>query len=57
MNILTTMNVQITDLYQFIDGIVEKLPSLVYLSLLGNKACPDSLSQSDCDESDYARYR
>ncbi|XP_067936626.1 leucine-rich melanocyte differentiation-associated protein-like [Watersipora subatra] len=57
LQLLSLCNNLITDLYAFIDGVASKLPRLMYLSLLGNKACPDSLTQSDCDEVDYARYR
>ncbi|KAG8186799.1 hypothetical protein JTE90_010693 [Oedothorax gibbosus] len=32
-------------------------PHLTYLSLLGNPACPDQLSNSEKDEEDYERYR
>jgi hypothetical protein len=33
------------------------LPSLSYLSLLGNEACPDQLSSRENDDDDYRRYR
>lgn len=32
-------------------------PSLEYLSLLGNEACPNQLVSPDKDEDDYQRYR
>lgn len=32
-------------------------PQLTYLSLLGNPACPDQLSNLEKDEEDYQRYR
>lgn len=32
-------------------------PSLHYLSLLGNEACPNQLVSPDKDEDDYQRYR
>lgn len=32
-------------------------PSLRYLSLLGNEACPNQLVSPDKDEDDYQRYR
>lgn len=32
-------------------------PSLQYLSLLGNEACPNQLVSPDKDEDDYQRYR
>jgi hypothetical protein len=37
--------------------IAQNLPSLHYLSLLGNVACPNQLSDADKDEEDYQRYR
>ncbi|KPI94746.1 Leucine-rich repeat-containing protein C10orf11 [Papilio xuthus] len=33
------------------------MPKLSYLSILRNKACPNQLSDSDKDDSDYQRYR
>ncbi|XP_044742771.1 leucine-rich melanocyte differentiation-associated protein-like isoform X2 [Chrysoperla carnea] len=47
----------ITNLEQLIEQIYEKLPQLTYLSLLGNKACPDQLTDIEKDENDYQRYR
>ena len=49
--------VQITDLYNLLDNLSENVPSLTYLSLLGNIACPNQLSSPDNDEEDYQRYR
>ncbi|XP_017773099.1 PREDICTED: leucine-rich repeat-containing protein C10orf11 homolog [Nicrophorus vespilloides] len=37
--------------------ISHNLPALTFLSLLGNKACPNELSDLDNDEEDYQRYR
>jgi len=34
-----------------------RVPSLTYLSLLGNEACPNQLSSQDKDDDDYRRYR
>lgn len=39
------------------DQIEKKFPHLKFLSLLGNVACPDQLSNNDKDEDDYRRYR
>ncbi|KAF0027550.1 hypothetical protein F2P81_020291, partial [Scophthalmus maximus] len=43
------------------DALLEHLadvtPSLEYLSLLGNEACPNQLVSLDKDEDDYQRYR
>ncbi|XP_065225834.1 leucine-rich melanocyte differentiation-associated protein-like [Planococcus citri] len=54
---LSLNNNKITDL----DGLVQKLrknfPILRHLSLLGNKACPNQISDSQKDEDDYKRYR
>ncbi|KAI5646501.1 leucine-rich repeat domain-containing protein [Phthorimaea operculella] len=54
---LSLNNNQITDLEELIEKISEHLPSLSYLSLLSNKACPNQLSDLDKDDSDYQRYR
>ncbi|CAH2991698.1 unnamed protein product [Chilo suppressalis] len=54
---LSLNNNQVADLELLIDKIVERLPSLSYLSLLSNKACPNELSDVDKDDSDYQRYR
>lgn len=54
---LSLNNNQITDLEPLMDKILERLPSLSYLSLLSNKACPNELSDIDKDDSDYQRYR
>ncbi|KAI1894368.1 hypothetical protein AGOR_G00115100, partial [Albula goreensis] len=44
-----------------IESLLEHLavvtPSLEYLSLLGNEACPNQLVSLDKDEDDYQRYR
>ncbi|XP_075614740.1 leucine-rich melanocyte differentiation-associated protein [Balearica regulorum gibbericeps] len=39
------------------DHLAEVVPSLQYLSLLGNMACPNELVCKDKDEDDYQRYR
>lgn len=57
MRILSINKNKITDLERFLNEVTLKLPSLTYLSLLGNAACPDQLSSSDHDEQDYRRYR
>ncbi|XP_052749190.1 leucine-rich melanocyte differentiation-associated protein-like isoform X2 [Galleria mellonella] len=54
---LSLNNNQITDLEVLINKVNEHFPSLSYLSLLSNKACPNQLSDLDKDESDYQRYR
>jgi len=37
--------------------LAEVVPSLQYLSLLGNVACPNELVCKEKDEDDYQRYR
>ncbi|XP_045766104.1 leucine-rich melanocyte differentiation-associated protein-like isoform X1 [Maniola jurtina] len=54
---LSINNNQITDLDGLINKISVKFPSLTYLSLLSNKACPNQLSDLDKDDNDYQRYR
>ena len=48
---------QISSLDLLLNKIAQNLPSLHYLSLLGNAACPNQLSDPDKDEEDYQRYR
>ncbi|XP_006818104.1 leucine-rich melanocyte differentiation-associated protein-like [Saccoglossus kowalevskii] len=57
LHILTVNKNKITDIDAFVDKVRENLPSLEYLSLLGNIACPNELSAPDKDEEDYQRYR
>ncbi|NWS54970.1 LRMDA protein, partial [Chunga burmeisteri] len=40
-----------------LDHLAEVVPSLQYLSLLGNTACPNELVCKEKDEDDYQRYR
>ncbi|XP_041970605.1 leucine-rich melanocyte differentiation-associated protein-like [Aricia agestis] len=54
---LSLNNNEITDLESLISKLQDKYPALTYLSLLGNKACPDQLSDLEKDASDYQRYR
>ena len=48
---------QINDIEELLVKISRNLPSLTYLSLLGNKACQNELSNIENDEHDYRRYR
>ncbi|CAG9772866.1 unnamed protein product [Ceutorhynchus assimilis] len=48
---------QICNLESFLLQVKEKLPMLSYLSLLGNQACPNQLSNQENDDEDYQRYR
>lgn len=48
---------QLTDIEGLVTKIRHNLPALTYLSLLGNKACPNQLSDLQNDDEDYERYR
>lgn len=48
---------QFLDLETLLKQLTICYPHLTYLSLLGNPACPDQLSNSEKDEEDYQRYR
>lgn len=48
---------QITDIEQLVTKIAMHFPALTYLSLLGNQACPNQLTNLENDEADYQRYR
>ncbi|KAJ8914997.1 hypothetical protein NQ315_002522 [Exocentrus adspersus] len=47
----------ICDLQSLVQKIKLSFPNIVYLSLLGNKACPNELSGEEHDQQDYQRYR
>lgn len=47
----------ISNLELLLTKVSHNLPALYYLSLLGNIACPNQLSDADKDEEDYQRYR
>lgn len=57
LHTLTINKNQITELDSLLDHLAEVVPSLKYLSLLGNVACPNELVNLDNDENDYQRYR
>ncbi|XP_039338082.1 leucine-rich melanocyte differentiation-associated protein isoform X3 [Mauremys reevesii] len=57
LHTLTLNKNQITDLESLLDHLADVVPSLEYLSLLGNMACPNELVSKDKDEDDYQRYR
>ena len=57
LDTLTMNKNKITNLECLLDKISKHLPSLTYLSLLGNTACPNELSNLEKDEEDYQRYR
>lgn len=60
MPTLTTLSLNNNKISQ-IDGVLKQIqeccPNLVYVSLLGNPACPDQLTNPSTDEEDYNRYR
>lgn len=57
LHTLTMNKNKITDLDRLLEKISRCLPALTYLSLLGNTACPNELSDLEKDEEDYQRYR
>uniref|UniRef100_A0A8C3TMX3 Leucine rich melanocyte differentiation associated n=1 Tax=Catharus ustulatus TaxID=91951 RepID=A0A8C3TMX3_CATUS len=57
LHTLTLNKNQITELESLLDHLAEVVPSLQYLSLLGNIACPNELVCKEKDEDDYQRYR
>ncbi|XP_012881157.1 PREDICTED: leucine-rich repeat-containing protein C10orf11 homolog isoform X3 [Dipodomys ordii] len=57
LHTLTLNKNQITDLECLLDHLAKVTPSLEYLSLLGNVACPNELVSLEKDEEDYKRYR
>ncbi|XP_039629209.1 leucine-rich melanocyte differentiation-associated protein isoform X4 [Polypterus senegalus] len=57
LHTLTLNKNLITDIEILLDHLSEMTPSLEYLSLLGNEACPNELVSQDKDEDDYQRYR
>lgn len=54
---LDSVSYHVKDLHRLLCILQARLPALTYLSLLGNEACPDQLSNQDKDEDDYRRYR
>ncbi|XP_058277510.1 leucine-rich melanocyte differentiation-associated protein isoform X3 [Hirundo rustica] len=57
LHTLTLNKNQISELESLLDHLAEVVPSLRYLSLLGNIACPNELICKEKDEDDYQRYR
>ncbi|XP_062436490.1 leucine-rich melanocyte differentiation-associated protein isoform X3 [Rhea pennata] len=57
LHTLTLNKNQISELESLLDHLAEVVPSLQYLSLLGNTACPNELISKEKDEDDYQRYR
>ncbi|XP_026209844.1 leucine-rich melanocyte differentiation-associated protein [Anabas testudineus] len=57
LHTLTLNKNQLTDIEALLEHLAEVTPSLEYLSLLGNEACPNQLVSLDKDEDDYQRYR
>lgn len=54
---LTSALWHLTDIEALLEDLADLTPSLQYLSLLGNEACPNQLVSPDKDEDDYQRYR
>ncbi|KAG7511763.1 leucine-rich melanocyte differentiation-associated [Solea senegalensis] len=57
LHTLTLNKNQLTDIEALLEHLAAAAPSLQYLSLLGNQACPNQLVSPDKDENDYQRYR
>ncbi|XP_050536106.1 leucine-rich melanocyte differentiation-associated protein-like isoform X2 [Daktulosphaira vitifoliae] len=57
LHTLSLNNNKINVLENLINQIKHNMPSLRFLSLLGNKACPTQLIDFEKDEDDYIRYR
>ncbi|XP_030012693.1 leucine-rich melanocyte differentiation-associated protein [Sphaeramia orbicularis] len=57
LHTLTLNKNQLTDIEALLEHLADVTPSLEYLSLLGNEACPNQLVSLDKDEDDYQRYR
>ncbi|KAM9847562.1 leucine-rich melanocyte differentiation-associated protein [Aulostomus maculatus] len=57
LHTLTLNKNQLTDIEALLEHLADATPSLEYLSLLGNEACPNQLVSPDKDEDDYQRYR
>ncbi|XP_013860549.1 leucine-rich melanocyte differentiation-associated protein isoform X2 [Austrofundulus limnaeus] len=57
LHTLTLNKNQLTDIEVLLEHLADLTPSLQYLSLLGNEACPNQLVSPDKDEDDYQRYR
>ncbi|XP_070398665.1 leucine-rich melanocyte differentiation-associated protein isoform X3 [Nothobranchius furzeri] len=56
LHTLTLNKNQLTDIEALLEHLADVTPSLQYLSLLGNEACPNQLVNPDKDEDDYQRY-
>ncbi|XP_034093636.1 leucine-rich melanocyte differentiation-associated protein isoform X5 [Gymnodraco acuticeps] len=56
LHTLTLNKNQLTDIEALLEHLADVTPSLKYLSLLGNEACPNQLVSPDKDEDDYQRY-
>ncbi|XP_061767752.1 leucine-rich melanocyte differentiation-associated protein [Nerophis ophidion] len=57
LHTLTLNKNKLTDIEALLEHLADVTPSLRYLSLLGNEACPNQLVSPDKDEDDYQRYR
>ncbi|XP_003384257.1 PREDICTED: leucine-rich repeat-containing protein C10orf11 homolog [Amphimedon queenslandica] len=57
LHTLTLNKNQIIDTESLLSTLEKQCPSLKYLSLLGNRACPHEILQSGHDDEDYQHYR
>ncbi|XP_029658039.1 leucine-rich melanocyte differentiation-associated protein [Octopus sinensis] len=57
LHTLTLNKNNISDLESFLLKLKASYTNLKYLSLLGNNACPNQLSDKEKDDGDYQRYR
>ncbi|XP_030628477.1 leucine-rich melanocyte differentiation-associated protein [Chanos chanos] len=57
LHTLTLNKNHLTDIEALLEHLADVTPSLEYLSMLGNEACPNQLVSPDKDEDDYQRYR
>lgn len=57
LHTLTFNKNHIEDTDTLLSMLTRNCPHLQYLSLLGNRACPNELLQSGHDEDDYQKYR
>ncbi|XP_033746146.1 leucine-rich melanocyte differentiation-associated protein-like [Pecten maximus] len=57
LHTLTMNKNKISNLSNILQNLASNLPALRYLSMLGNVACPNQLSDHEKDEEDYRRYR
>ncbi|XP_073978699.1 leucine-rich melanocyte differentiation-associated protein-like [Rhodnius prolixus] len=57
LHTLSMNNNKISELEYFLPKVKDSFPNIKYLSILGNTACPNQISDVDKGEEDYQRYR